>query len=144
MAESWENKCHKWQQEARARGDPFLAFVTKNGLLNNNGSEYMILNGTVLSGWLPILQELVEKLTAVGWDRRVSCIKEKFGGLRFYTDILSDTMSDMIDEATQKCSTTCEQCGSPGTLREDYWMRTMCDACNELYLARLNQNVGQI
>jgi hypothetical protein len=41
-------------------------------------------------------------------------VKEKFGGLR-------------IETAVHESFHTCEVCGQPGELREDSWIKTLCD-----------------
>ncbi|MEN9544453.1 MAG: hypothetical protein RLZZ598_1286 [Pseudomonadota bacterium] len=37
------------------------------------------------------------------------------------------TINEVIAEATARSLLTCEECGSPGTLRPGGWMRTLCD-----------------
>jgi hypothetical protein len=54
-------------------------------------------------------------------------IKEKFGGLRFYTNGTTDIHGAYIDFAECMASQTCEHCGKPGSLRNSSWMKTLCD-----------------
>jgi hypothetical protein len=54
-------------------------------------------------------------------------IKEKFGGLRFYTDGGTKIHQAYIDFAAGMAAQTCEVCGSPGSLRDSSWMKTLCD-----------------
>lgn len=84
-------------------------------------------------GWLPIIQECIEKLIKVGWDRKIYQIKEKFGGLRFYACNLPELGDEIIREAESKCDITCELCGNDGGLRsyKTSWIRVLCDKCNE-------------
>ena len=49
-------------------------------------------------------------------------IKEKFGGLRFYSTV---GMGDIEDQSYF----ICEECGKPGTLRDTGWWKTLCDEC---------------
>lgn len=80
---------------------------------------------------------------------KVVQIKEKFGGLRFYTSIqpkgmdeddedavwnetdeqhgLWEQVQEFIREAEATCAVTCETCGEPGTLRGGGWLVTACD-----------------
>ena len=74
-------------------------------------------------------------------------VKEKFGGLRFYVAFESDSSNDeedsletirfvseirgMISFAESMSYRICEACGSPGTLRQGGWHRTLCNACEE-------------
>ncbi len=54
-------------------------------------------------------------------------IKEKFGGLRFYTNGEDDVVSALISMAESMSYRTCETCGSPGRSRNSGWIRTLCD-----------------
>lgn len=82
-------------------------------------------------GWKPIVRQLVEDLYAFGWEGRVSQIKEKFGGLRFYADGVPASGDDLIDKAEGWSELTCEQCGNAGELRTDGWLVTLCDECHD-------------
>lgn len=90
-------------------------------------------------GWYGLIDELawaaeqeIEKLVAqevpaYEWPR-VSQIKEKFGGLRFY---ISGKVSDSFlrlreDICYQRSFRVCEACGGPGRLTNG---QTLCDAC---------------
>ena len=54
-------------------------------------------------------------------------VKEKFGGLRFYTNSGSRAIRDLIQKAAEQSVHICDICGQPGTLRKDGWWRTKCD-----------------
>lgn len=54
-------------------------------------------------------------------------IKEKFGGLRFYTYGATDKIAEMILRAEEASYLTCEVCGCVGKLRNSSWSRTLCD-----------------
>lgn len=54
-------------------------------------------------------------------------VKEKFGGLRFYTDGGDEQTYAMIRMAESMAVRTCEDCGNPGTTRYGGWHRTLCD-----------------
>ena len=57
-------------------------------------------------------------------------VKEKFGGLRFYTSYTTKELNALIDEAEEKASKTCERCGKKGKLRcRRGWYATLCDEC---------------
>ena len=61
---------------------------------------------------------------------RVVQVKEKFGTLRFYTDLSSDGMEKLIRKAEKKSCITCEVCGKPGVLMaRGYWYKTLCTEC---------------
>lgn len=74
-------------------------------------------------GWLPILEELFEKLsekvlTHELHDFRISQVKEKFGGLRVYTRNGNEATASLIREAVEKASHTCDVCAKPGELKQ--------------------------
>jgi hypothetical protein len=71
---------------------------------------------------------------------KVAQIKEKFGGLRFYTDGSDEYTSGLIRMAEAWCDNTCEQCGVVGTRRSGGWIRTLCDAHEAERQERLKQD----
>ena len=94
-------------------------------------------------GWNQLIKELIEELMALGWDRKVTQVKEKFGGLRFYIGGGSKEVHDAINRAENKSYTICEDCGSPGKLRSNrYWELTLCDECNDIGKCKECHQVG--
>ena len=63
----------------------------------------------------------------------ISQVKEKFGGLRFYTYGGSDYVRGMITFAESMSYKICEDCGNPGKLSQQGWWRTLCDPCRTIY-----------
>jgi len=62
------------------------------------------------------------------WVTKVTQIKEKFGGLRFYVTGTSDKNWKLIHKAEEKSYAVCEETGSEvevGTWN-DGWIRTIC------------------
>lgn len=54
-------------------------------------------------------------------------VKEKFGGLRFYTDCVPDDyIRGLISLAESLSVRTCEVCGAPGKQGGQGWIRTLC------------------
>ena len=41
-------------------------------------------------GWFPLIKDLITDLIELGWNKEVCQVKEKFGGLRFYINDVSD------------------------------------------------------
>lgn len=95
-------------------------------------------------GWVSIVDDLCGSMqqyidnyvmyTKDGQFRpqQVTCVqmKEKFGGLRFYTNGHDDHIGGMIALAEYLCHNTCQQCGS----REDLgvtsgWISVLCRTC---------------
>ena len=80
-------------------------------------------------GWYPLIKKLIEDLIQLGWNKQVTQVKEKFGGLRFYINEGSNEVHDRITKAEQESYTICEMCGSPGEIRRDIgWYRTLCES----------------
>jgi hypothetical protein len=84
-------------------------------------------------GWYDLIEEAFEKLSQYGTE--LFQVKEKFGGLRIYTEdtLISDTedVHEIIRVAEDKAWKTCEYCGQPGKLRGGNWLKTLCDECEE-------------
>jgi hypothetical protein len=87
-------------------------------------------------GWMPILEELFEKIDKVtkenNLDITIVQVKEKFGSLRVYwhgSDTENDDISNLIWEAEKQSACTCEKCGKPGTMQTDGWMCVRCEDC---------------
>lgn len=115
--------------------------------------------GYLSPGWFDIVARLcadVEGMVPPRQHRRVSCvqIKEKFGALRFYLNVLPPRVDfivprgfatalrpisprslrgrlhERIRSAETESATTCEICGRPGTSGDHQrsgWIRTLCD-----------------
>ena len=61
---------------------------------------------------------------------RITQIKEKFGDLRVFLAGANDAAFDLVHEAEDQSSTTCEWCGAPGQKRQDGWILTLCEICH--------------
>jgi len=84
---------------------------------------------SVGAGGHDLVEQLVDSLFEVGWDGTLLYVKEKFGGLRFYIGCGTDEVFEIIEDAEDKSITICEECGKPGSLRNDGWLVTRCDDC---------------
>jgi hypothetical protein len=90
-------------------------------------------------GWFDLIWKLCENIETslkgqTDWNPtippfRVIQVKEKFGGLRFYTNWGNDEIFKHINEAESKSHKTCEMCGKFGKVRRDGWVKTLCDEC---------------
>jgi hypothetical protein len=88
-------------------------------------------------GWYGVLDKLGAELTPLIEQEpanvrarfRMVQVKEKFGGLRAYTDREpSAAMQAVIDAAALVAEETCEECGAEGAFRRSGgWIRTLCD-----------------
>jgi hypothetical protein len=98
----------------------------------------------VPDGWLPVvdklcgaMQDYIDNTTRYTKDgpkkpEQVTCaqMKEKFGGLRFYTNGNDDEVEGMIRMAEYMCEHTCQDCGSEQDLGQTTgWVSTLCRNC---------------
>jgi hypothetical protein len=60
-------------------------------------------------------------------------VKEKYGGLRFYTNSTDEYIEGLVSMAEAMSSRTCEECGNPGKQNNDGWITTLCDSCRKEY-----------
>jgi hypothetical protein len=88
-------------------------------------AEYL----TVSEGWYDIIKSLIDELMALGWDRRVHQVKEKFGGLRFHVENIPEGGEEIIRKYESLSYKICEKCGNEGQLRggNGQWLRTLCE-----------------
>lgn len=80
-------------------------------------------------GWLGLIKQLIDNLIKDGWNKEICQVKEKFGGLRFYTNELSDAGHQLVKNAESMSYKICEECGEPGKTRGRGWVQTLCDKC---------------
>lgn len=78
-------------------------------------------------GWMQLVADLITELAAVDDTWRITQIKSKFGGLRFYISGGGLEIDELIDRTEKKSYTLCEECGAPGELlRINSWYYTLC------------------
>ena len=84
-------------------------------------------------GWDDLLLELDAKLSEIDPDYIIHQAKQKFGELRVYA-VFSDGSFDrdsefveLIREAAEKSTRTCEYCGKEGLTRRGGWIVVLCD-----------------
>lgn len=76
-------------------------------------------------GWYNLALELMVELDGIGWNRKVTSIKEKFGEMRFYAETHRE---DILDKYSDTSKTICEICGRPGKFfTANFWDFTRCD-----------------
>lgn len=98
----------------------------------------------VPNGWLPIINKLCGCVQSyinnhVSYTKdgeykpqQVKCsqMKEKFGGLRFYTDGHDEVIEGIIKMAEYLCDETCQDCGSEEDLgTTSGWISILCRTC---------------
>ncbi len=78
-------------------------------------------------GWYSLIDGLELILSTTDPDMKPSQIKEKFGGLRYYTDKSpSKAGAKAISFAEALSLHICEICGEPGGLSGKGWTKTLC------------------
>lgn len=80
-------------------------------------------------GWLHIIEPIVAMCDVENME--IHQIKEKFGGIRIYTDQTHPVIDEMIRRAEEACWKTCERCGAEGKKRPGGWIKVFCDRCEE-------------
>jgi hypothetical protein len=50
-----------------------------------------------------------------------------------------EKIDSLVHQTEQKSYTVCEVCGKPGRIRNKYWVRTMCDACDSDYCTEIEK-----
>ena len=104
--------------------------ISIDGLINGyNGNKITDSNFFEVSpGWNLIIKNLIQDLIELGWNKEVSQVKEKFGGLRFYINAATSEVHKRVHKAEIESMSTCEVTGKLGKLRTDIgWYRTLCD-----------------
>lgn len=112
-----------------------LIFVDRNSSMTVTA---MCWGFDVEDGWYPLIDVLCEELQREsnrdGAPQLVATqVKEKFGGLRFYAQCVTERQEAMIDFAEALSFRICEECGAPGTLndRKGRWIATRCTSHTE-------------
>lgn len=91
-------------------------------------------------GWFDLIYDLSKKIEnkniqffADGDEEhlvKAVQIKEKFGGLRFYTNFYFEDVEEWIKEAEDKSERTCENCGKLGSIKSKHgWLLCRCEEC---------------
>lgn len=60
---------------------------------------------------------------------RITQIKEKFGGLRFYTNWTTPEINEVINKYENISYSTCICCGAPAKWITKGWISPFCDKC---------------
>ncbi len=110
----------------------------KDFIINDDFNEYDLrkladlnkIDLQINEGWYPITIELIRDLDKLGWNKEVSCIKEKYARLEFYTKAKFESdIYNLIEDYGEKSESICETCGEPGTIITNHgaWMYVACE-----------------
>ena len=79
-------------------------------------------------GWEKLVRKVYNARTAIGTTVGIIQVKEKWGGLRIYTDYYDSELEKTIMQVGEESLRVCEQCGSPaGLVKKGTWYQTRCD-----------------
>ncbi len=87
--------------------------------------------------WIPVLEKGFKEMAEIVRrekmdDYRIVQVKEKFAGLRIYSNYYTDELDNVIDKMEEEVSHICEKCGSTnGHLITRGWMSILCPDCFE-------------
>jgi hypothetical protein len=113
-------------------------------------TQSLVCFGFPGDGWFKLIKELSEEFELLNntpdcpYYVTAAQMKEKFGTLRFYINLIEkedsryrqesdkiwrDIIYSIESSAELKSSFTCEICGEYGELRKGGWLRTLCNKC---------------
>lgn len=98
-----------------------MSFVNYKGYTRENGLA------SVGNGWAPLVNRVFDKLETIKGTIKIVQVKEKYAGLRIYTDYSNDELDAVIRQAEDESFKMCEKCGRPGKVRGRSWYYTSCD-----------------
>jgi hypothetical protein len=98
-----------------------MSFVNYKGYTRELGLS------SVGKGWAPLVNRVFDKLESVKGTVNIIQVKEKYGGLRIYTDYSNKKLNEVICEVERESLKMCEECGQSGKLRGKSWYYTSCD-----------------
>jgi len=76
-------------------------------------------------GWESLVRRVYTAKMGMGITVGIIQVKEKWGGLRIYTDYYDSHLEEVIMKVGEESFTVCEVCGTPGGLvKKGAWYRT--------------------
>ena len=87
--------------------------------LKNKHSTILRCSLDIGPEWYHIIDDLCQEIKDAGFDGVYWAVqvKEKFGGLRFYTNFGCTELYDMVTKAENRAAKTCEETGKPGSIK---------------------------
>lgn len=105
---------------------PEEARIPGGVVLQNGGYDRELALQSVKSGWASLIHKIFDKKEELNTTARIVQVKEKWGGLRIYSDY-DEVFEPFIHEVERESFKICEQCGAPGDLRSGGWYKTLCE-----------------
>lgn len=95
--------------------------------VNYKGYTRELALKSVGGGWAHLINQVFDTLDRIKGSVKIVQVKEKYAGLRVYTDYVNDELDKVIRDAERESLKTCETCGKPGKVRGQGWYYTSCD-----------------
>lgn len=106
-------------------------------IYSDGGYDRQLAKDSVGKGWSGLIDEVFDKLEALGKPTTIVQVKEKYAGLRIYTggygylddgsEITMDDFEKFILDIEYRSFKICEVCGKEGKVRGKNWYYTSCD-----------------
>lgn len=82
----------------------------------------------VEAGWQSLVRKVYNAKAGIGTTVGIIQVKEKWGGLRIYTDYYDTELEKTIREVGEASYKICQNCGSPaGLVKKGAWYQTLCE-----------------
>jgi hypothetical protein len=83
-------------------------------------------------GWEKLVRTVYNAKAALGTTVGIIQVKEKWGGLRIYTDYYDSELEKTIRQVGEESTRICHDCGSPaGLVKKGAWYQTLCEEHRE-------------
>jgi hypothetical protein len=77
-------------------------------------------------GWFNLIYKLSQDIVKLDPKCEAEQVKQKMGGLRFYTNGTTKEVFELISKAEEQSYKICELCGAPGTINDSGWIQCRC------------------
>ncbi len=129
MSKLWKHRQELWDKASEA----ISAFLKSRGI------ERPPIGFDIHQGWHKPVFEALDKMIAAGWDKRLSQVKQKFGGLCIYVEHpVSDEVWQIIKQTEAIVNTMCEYCGGPHGRKVPLSGTALCKECDKAELELLH------
>ena len=115
-------------------------------IINNKEYPFALFGIECSDGWLGIIQPILDYIEEYNIDKaedyqiKILQIKEKWGGLRIYTNFETLELKQMIRDAESESYKTCEICGTNLNVGHTVggWITTCCENCVKKMVSKRN------
>lgn len=84
--------------------------------------------GCVGKGWEQLVRKVYNAKVGLGITVGIIQVKEKWGGLRVYTDYYDEALEEVIIAVEKESFKLCHDCGAPaGLSKNGTWYLTLCE-----------------